>query len=47
MSMHRDDVRRLSADDVFGAVEAHGSAVAMALLWLVPALLFLAALVRF
>jgi hypothetical protein len=44
---HRTAVRRFSADDVFDAVEAHGSTVAMALLWLLPALLFLAGLLRF
>ena len=40
------ETRHVSADDVYAAIEAHGSGVAMALLWMVPVLVFVGALVR-
>jgi hypothetical protein len=38
--------RHIVVDDVFAAIEAHQSGVAMALLWTMPVLGFLVALVR-
>jgi hypothetical protein len=40
------DSRHIVVDDVFAAIEAHDSGVAMALLWMMPVLGLLAALVR-